>query len=325
MSFGGDARSRGTIRLRTLRPPGVKTLKGMFDKKDLDDEHLALADEAQLDPLLNLLTHDHPTVRALVEEAIMNLEKLDDNEIIMNKRGVQALYKLLTLKDVACQRESIWAIAILAGISEANHENIKVDIGWITIMSLAKHPQLKEEEIQRGAVTCISNLCLNEDNHEMIVREGGLELLKYLAKTTTDMRIKRPIANAFANLATDEDFVHEVVDDGGLEMMISFANEDDDELVCGAIHTIANLADAEEMKHKIVKAGGLDVIIKLLSSKDAMIVKGATNALANLATERDYQYELIRLGLAEPLTNLAKKSKNPEIQLRHVIAINNIV
>ena len=325
MSFGGDARSRGTIRLRTLRPPGVKTLKGMFDKKDLDDEHLALADEAQLDPLLNLLTHDHPTVRALVEEAIMNLEKLDDNEIIMNKRGVQALYKLLTLKDVACQRESIWAIAILAGISEANHENIKVDIGWITIMSLAKHPQLKEEEIQRGAVTCISNLCLNEDNHEMIVREGGLELLKYLAKTTTDMRIKRPIANAFANLATDEDFVHEVVDDGGLEMMISFANEDDDELVCGAIHTIANLADAEEMKHKIVKAGGLDVIIKLLSSKDAMIVKGATNALANLATERDYQYELIRLGLAEPLTNLAKKSKNPEIQLRLVIAINNIV
>ena len=159
----------------------------------------------------------------------------------------------------------------------------------------------------------------------MVVREGGLELLKYLAKTTTDMRIKRPIANAFANLATDEDFVHEVVDDGGLEMMISFANEDDDELVCGAIHTIANLADAEEMKHKIVKAGGLDVIIKLLSSKDAMIVKGATNALANLATEREYQNELIRLGVAEPLTNLAKKSKNPEIQLRVVIAINNIV
>ena len=103
MSFGGDARSRGTIRLRTLRPPGVKTLKGMFDKKDLDDEHLALADEAQLDPLLNLLTHDHPTVRALVEEAIMNLEKIDDDEIIMSKRGVQALYKLLTFKDPACQ------------------------------------------------------------------------------------------------------------------------------------------------------------------------------------------------------------------------------
>ena len=142
MSFGGDARSRGTIRLRTLRPPGVKTLKGMFDKKDLDDEHLALADEAQLDPLLNLLTHDHPTVRALVEEAIMNLEKIDEDEIIMAKRGVQALYKLLTFKDPACQRESIWAIAILAGISEQNHETIKVDIGWLTIVSLARNPQV---------------------------------------------------------------------------------------------------------------------------------------------------------------------------------------
>lgn len=325
MSFGGDARSRGTIRLRTLRPPGVKTLKGMFDKKDLDDEHLALADEAQLDPLLNLLTHDHPTVRALVEEAIMNLEKIDDDEIIMNKRGVQALYKLLTFKDPACQRESIWAIAILACISEANHDTIKVDIGWLTIMSLAKHPQLKEEEIQRGAVTCISNLCLNEDNHEMVIKEGGLDLLKNLARTTNDLRIKRPIANAFANLATDEDYVQQVVDGGGLEMMIGFANETDEELVCGAIHTIANLADAEEMKPKVVQAGGLDVIIKLLSSKDATIVKGASNALANLATERDYQTQMIKLGVAEPLTALAKKSKNPEIQLRVALAVNNIV
>mmetsp|Transcript_27170 Transcript_27170/g.75930 ORF Transcript_27170/g.75930 Transcript_27170/m.75930 type:complete len:1255 (-) Transcript_27170:75-3839(-) len=325
MSFGGTERSRGTIRLRTLRPPGVKTLKGMFDKKDLDDEHLALADEAQLDPLLNLLTHDHPTVRALVEEAIMNLEKIDDDEIIMEKRGLQALYKLLTFKDPACQRESIWAVAILAGISEQNHDPIKVDIGWLTIMSLARKPQLKEEEIQRGAVTCISNLCLNEDNHEMVIKEGGLELLKTLAGSTQDLRIKRPIANAFANLATDEEFVEEVVANGGLEMMIGFANENDDELVCGAIHTIANLADAEEMKARIVAAGGLDVIIKLLKSKDAMIVKGATNALANLATEREYQTELIKLGVAEPLTALAKKSKNPEIQLRVVLAINNIV
>ena len=96
-------------------------------------------------------------------------------------------------------------------------------------------------------------------------------------------------------------------------------------LVCGAIHTIANLADAEEMKPKIVGAGGLDVIIKLLSSKDAMIVKGATNALANLATEREFQVKMIELGIAEPLTVLAKKSKNPEIQLRVALAINNIV
>ena len=97
----------------------------------------------------------------------------------------------------------------------------------------------------------------------MVIKEGGLDLLKKLAKSTNDLRIKRPIANAFANLATDEDYVNQVIDGGGLEMMIAFANESDEELVCGAIHTIANLADAEEMKHKIVAAGGLDVIIKV--------------------------------------------------------------
>ena len=56
-----------------------------------------------------------------------------------------------------------------------------------------------------------------------------------------------------------------------------------------------------------------------------MIVKGASNALANLATEREYQTEMIKLGVAEPLTALAKKSKNPEIQLRVALAVNNIV
>jgi len=42
-----------------------------------------------------------------------------------------------------------------------------------------------------------------EENHDMIISEGGLDLMKNLAQQTSDLKIKRAICNAFANLATD--------------------------------------------------------------------------------------------------------------------------
>ena len=180
-------------------------------------------------------------------------------------------------------------------------------------------------ELQRGAITCISNLCINQENHEIVLREGGLALLKQLARTSKDMRIKQPIANAFANLATVEDNVSELVKDDGLELLISFTNERDSELVSGAIHTIANLADADNMKQKIFAAGGLDVVVRLLSSTHSKIVEGAANALANLTTEQECQVRSVELGVAKSLVSLLKKSKNTEILLRVSIAISNIV
>lgn len=321
--FGGTTRSRGTIQLRTLRAPGVKTLKGMFDRQQLDDEHLGFADEAMLDPMINLLQHHHATVRTLSEGILMSLSK-EEEDIILSSKGFQDLYKLLQLKDNQVQSDAMWTIAILASNTELNHDALIKDVGWLTLMFFARATTGGGPETQIAAVTAISNLCLNEETHEMVLKEGGLELLKSLARSTDDIRLKRPIANAFANLATDEDCVEQVIADGGLELMIGFAKEKDDELVCGAIHTIANLADSEPMKAPIVQAGALEVIVRLLSSRDAMIVKGATNALANLATNEEYQRIMISLGCAEPLTALAKKSKNPEIQLRVAIAINNL-
>ena len=50
------------MQLRTLKAPGVKTIKGMFNQQRLDDKHMALADEALLDPLVDLLTHSHAFV-----------------------------------------------------------------------------------------------------------------------------------------------------------------------------------------------------------------------------------------------------------------------
>ena len=138
----GSERSKDTITLKTLRSPGVKTLRTVFDGLSIDDKYLKLADEAHLDPLLNLLVHQHPTVRSFVEVAITNLDRVGDDEIIMKTKGLEALYELLVTKDLVCQRESIWAVAILACLSESNHPDILVYIGWATILSIASRSQV---------------------------------------------------------------------------------------------------------------------------------------------------------------------------------------
>lgn len=314
----GRTKRSGTIQLRTLKAPGVKTLRGMFNQERLDDAHMALADELEWEPMIGLLQHSHASVRTYSEAAIMQLEK-DGEDIILSSAGCQEVYKLLQVKDPNVQSNAMWSLALITGRSELCHDNIIKDIGWLTFMFFARSDAGGGYETQIASVSAISNLCLNEDLHEMIIKEGGLDLLKSIGKSTTDIRMKRPIAIAFANLATCPESVSDVVAGDGLDLIIKFAADTDDELVSGGIHTIANLADTPAMRKPLLDAGALPVAVRLLGSRDALIVKGATAAVAHLAP--DYAEDLVRQGAPQPLAHLAKIAKNPEIQLRTAAAI----
>merc|ERR1712137_147282 len=311
---------RGTIKLKTLRRPGVRDISNMFDKATtISDEKLRHADEAGLDSLLALLDHEHPRVRACAEDAVSKLSE-EEGEIVLIDDGFKSLAELLRYKNHQAQRDTLWSLAILAGNSEHNHEGIILDVGWNTIISRAKS-QLTD--IQLPAVTLISNLALNEENHDMIINEDGLALLKSLADSD-NIEIKRAVCNAFANLCSDEDSVDEVLSGGGLKMIIGFLDSGDDELIAGALHTLANVASADDIKQDIVAQGGLPPIVKLLDSPNTMIQKGAATAIANLVENPENHQTMVDLGMLEPLIFLARKSKNPEIQFRVASALNNL-
>jgi len=313
------ARRQATIKLKTLNRPTAQDLIALFGKKR-DNAKVILAEEAGLDSLMSLLNHEHVKIRALAEESLNALKKVE-NEVLMGDGGCKPLAEMLRFKNQQAQRDALWTLAILAGNSEANHEGIILDVGWQVILSRAKAQQL---DIQRAAITLIANLSLNEENHDMIISEGGLDLMKNLAQQTSDLKIKRAICNAFANLATDDENVQAVISDGGLATIIAFTQYDDDELVCGAVHTLANLANAEDIKELIVKEGGLPPLIKLLKSFNVMILKGATTAIANLTSREENQQLMVDSEVLEPLVFLGRKSKNPEVQFRVAMAFNNL-
>ena len=82
-----------------------------------------------------------------------------DGEVVVVDGGYRVCAELLKYKNTSAQRDTLWTLATLAGNTEMNHEGIIVDVGWPTILSRAK---AKVMEIQRGAVTLIANLSLNE-------------------------------------------------------------------------------------------------------------------------------------------------------------------
>lgn len=72
--------------------------------------------------------------------------------------GFKPCAELLRYKNHAAQRDTLWALATLAGNTEMNHEGIIIDVGWNTILSRASS---KLPDLQRPAVTLIANLSMN--------------------------------------------------------------------------------------------------------------------------------------------------------------------
>ena len=298
-------RGVGTMKLKTLRRPGVRDLSSMFDKAGaVSTEHLTWADESGLESLLDLLDHEHPKIRAMAEEFTANLKK-EKHDINVVKGGFSPLSDMLKYKNLEAQKCALWTIGTLAGNNEATHENIIAEIGWHTIIRRTKSDIA---DIQRIACNIIANLSLNDNMHGHIMNDGGIDALKTLAQRD-DLQLQRACCNAFANLCTNRDNIHGVIKDGGLETIIEFAKSDDEELKTAALHTLANLADDPELRRLIVEKGGLDPVISNLESSQVVVLRGASAAVANLAEEHLNHPEMLQRGTIEKLVVLARRCK----------------
>jgi hypothetical protein len=294
----------GTMKLKTLRKPGVSDISSMFDKLvGISEQHLTYADEAGLESLLALLNHDHPKVRTLAEVAVQSLDKVN-KEIEMSTAGYNSMAEMLSYKNLQAQTDSLWTFATLAGNNVATHNDIVDAITWPTILRRAES---NIPELQKVAVTLIANLSLSDDLQDLIVSDG-LQYLKTLARTP-DVKLQRPICNMFANLCANAQHIAPVVSDGGLQLIIGFLSSDDPELVSAALQTLANIANHAPMREQIVREGGLQPILGFLSSSNIMLVKGAAMAVSNLAKEPANHQPMIQAGTVESLVSLAKRCK----------------
>ena len=300
------AKRGGTIKLKTLRRPGVKDLSSMFDKAGaVSQDHLTWADEAGLESLLTLLDHEHPKIRALAEEFTSNLKKTG-HDVGVVPGGFKALGEMLKYKNLDSQKSALWTISTLAGNNEATHAGIIADIGWGVIVRRTKS---EFPEIQRVACNIIANLSLNDSMHKMIMTDGGIDAVKFLA-ARDDLKLQRACCNAFANLCSNPENIEGVISNGGLETIIAFSKSPDEELRTAALHTLANIANRPDLRRELLLRGALDPILRGLEEDQNMnVIKGAAFAVANLALEHANHPEMLEKGTVERLVTLARKCK----------------
>lgn len=111
----------GALPQRTLQPASVSTLRSAFQKPD--EVQVRLAGDTGLAPLISLLSHPHPKIKALSRTIIDSLIKHktgeDEEEATLNeKSGWPALAELLSYDDNDARRCALLTLGTLANSSQ---------------------------------------------------------------------------------------------------------------------------------------------------------------------------------------------------------------
>eukprot|EP01102_Stenamoeba_stenopodia_P004555 TRINITY_DN14855_c0_g1_i2.p1 TRINITY_DN14855_c0_g1~~TRINITY_DN14855_c0_g1_i2.p1 ORF type:complete len:497 (+),score=160.73 TRINITY_DN14855_c0_g1_i2:107-1597(+) len=306
----GGRRPIQTIKLKTLRRPQASDIIQVFNQRteSLSDKK-SLAEDFGLVPLIELSNHEHISIKGYGEKMLYAL-KHDEGEIYVE--DFSPIAEVLRFKNMQAQRDGIWTLAIFAGLSDKNHPGILLDVGWTAILTRAKasHPQLR-----LGAVTLIANLSSSEDSQEIIMKEGGYELLKELLYTP-DLapELRRAVFNAFANLTGNPDLRSQIVDSKFLDTVVNALSSEDEDLVGAACNILANLSENPERRRELVQRGLIDTMLPLLRSGNEVILQGATKFFAQMCENQEYAEEAVEKGLLGYLARLAQRCDNPQVQ-----------
>lgn len=315
------ARGRGrgrrpiqTIKLKTLKRPQAMDIISVFNQRteSLEDKKL-LAKQFGLEPLLELATHDHISIKGYGEK-ILYAMKHDEGEIVVE--DFSPIAEALRVKNMAAQTDGIWTLAVFAGLSDKNHSGILLDVGWQAIIARAKANQ---PQLRLGSVTLIANLSSSEDSQDIIMKEGGIELLRDLLREVQDpdvsVPLKRAVLNAFANLTANDQWRDQIVDSEFLDIVTAMVGDPDDEVKGAAVHILANITEREEYRKECAQRGLVDALLPLLRSTNEVVLSGVTKFFAQMCENPEVAEQAVDAGLPDWLARLASRSDSAQVHL----------
>merc|ERR1711988_255225 len=293
----------GTIRLKTLRKENVSDFVSYYDPMSkITEEQMLLCKDLNL-PITKLLKHKHAKIKGLAESVLLNMHK-ENGEIVATGGGFKPLRDFLRYKDLEAQKDSLWTLSGLAASSSLNHEELLAEVTWPVILSRSKGAG----EIREAALSLIANLAINEDNHDMILNEGGFDRLKEAFNSEDTPQII-PAVNGFANLIQFGENIDKVLEDGRLEKICSFVDHPDDDLKAAAIHFLANLIrHRPDIRQMLQDKGLVDKILGYMDSDNERL-RTAAAAFANalLADKSNHRQLVDDMNIIDRLIQLATR------------------
>ncbi|KAG8501918.1 hypothetical protein CXB51_004693 [Gossypium anomalum] len=139
-------------------------------------------------------------------------------------------------------------------------------------------------DVQIHAVKVIANLAAEEVNQENIVKEGGLDALLTMLRSSQNATILRVASGAMANLAMNEMNQSLIMSRGGAQLLAKTASKTDDpqtlRMVAGAL---ANLCGNEKLHMMLKEDGGIKALLGMVRCTNSDVVAQVARGMANFA------------------------------------------
>lgn len=180
--------------------------------------------------------------------------------------------------------------------------------------------------VRRDAVFCVANFAASQDFCQYTVREGGVETIKAVASSNTDIEVLRDASRALSSFSTDVATKDIMISQEVPKVVCKLAKSPDNSTQRFAALALCNLcAGTREQKELVVKQGVLRVLLFLLRYPDIEIERCASLAIAALTLGSDRnKAEVVDSGFVRPLI---ETTTYPDDRLRQsaLLALNGIV
>jgi len=174
------------------------------------------------------------------------------------------------------------------------------------LRTLHVHIHVASPDLQKRAACLLANLAENESNQETIVKEGGLDLLVPLMKSS-DSEVQRLAVHSLANLSVNAKNRAQIIKAEALPVLISMLSSPILEAQRQSAKTLANLAvetEHSEVNEKaaLAKAGVIPPLLELASQNAQPGIQcEAVAAIGNLAVNDENEKMIVELGGLEVL------------------------
>lgn len=317
-SFGTRSAYRGTVALKTLRRPKVKTLRQAYTT--VGEEQIVLAEDAGLEELLALYKHDHAKVKGLASAALAHLtSNAEDEVVVAAKEGFAPLFELLEIKDEDVRAKATMTLSILAEQPDSQELIVEAAGGWNKIIPLVRS---NNTSVQHAGLLLCGSLVINSELREAFIKEGGVgQVLK--AAGAKDIKVQRALATCLANLAQEAEAVKDVIGGDGLKKVLAWIGQGDEELTGSSVSILANASNNEHFKEPLLQGRVLDVVPPLLLSENETVRTGTLILLSNLSTVEEANV-LVATTCLDNLLKVAKTTDNTDYLYRTVVCFSNL-
>jgi hypothetical protein len=226
----------------------------------------------------------------------------------------------LLMPNISCQ---IFATVFLSNLSSdiASH-TLMINEGVIRPLINLMHLDSTSSEARRYAASTLANFSISYANHEIIIREEGLEALLILSNSP-DTFSQKYVACTLANFASNSDVHSHILRKGLIQSLTFLAYNSDFDVRLHVCSALRGLSIKPAFRTQMVREGCLDILLPQLSSNDVVLLREVTACMYHLSLNIENKYEIPQNGFIQSLIRLLQ-DKDLEVSNNSCACLSNL-